>query len=130
MMTNTEYIARTVNFYSQNNAKIGSVNFDKDINRFIIRSIRNENMTTPEDGIHCGDVYILRDIDGCWKIGQCELVGDVWKFFGTSITADNCMDVPIIYVPNKRIMRYSNFFTDADMSFESLSYDFVSQLIA
>ena len=130
MMTSTEYIARTINFYSKNNAKIGSVNFEKDINRFVIRdTVTNKNVTTPDGGIHCGDIYILKDIDGCWKICQCELVGDLWKFLGTGINAENCENIPIIYVPNKRIIRYPNFMIDKDMDFGTLSDDFVSQLV-
>lgn len=128
-MTNTEYIARVVKFYSKNKVKLGRLTFDKHVGRFVIRTINmRKAITAPEDGIHCGDIYILREKSGKWKIGQCEIAKDhKWKFLGTDVTEDSIDEVLILYVNGKRLIRLSDDFLDETFDLGELSEMFVEE---
>lgn len=75
-MTKTEYIAKVVQHYCTNKVKCGTLEFDIRQGRFIIKDLRGFPVTSyPGTGVHCGEVYIIKDTDGTWRIAQCELVG-------------------------------------------------------
>lgn len=63
-MTKTEYVARVIYFYSKNKPRVGYLTFDKKKDGFgIVEGGSLLSKTIPEDGLHCGDTYILTD--GC-----------------------------------------------------------------
>lgn len=132
-MNRTEYIARVINYYSNNyKPKMGKLNFDSEMDRFYIKNLSGQKAKiAPSDGfIHCGDIYIVRDNDKKWKIAQCEKTIDgKWKMLGTSITEDNCCGNRILYITNRRLQRLSDDFIDESFSLEELSDELVDKMM-
>lgn len=124
-MTNSEYIARVITHYARNKTKIGTVSFDKTVGRFVIKNLDGTSPDVYTREIHCGHIYILKDIDGVWKIGQCELLDNGWAFCGTAITAKNCKDIQIVYPTENRLLRVTDAYIEQDANFGKFSEDFI-----
>lgn len=126
-MTKTEYVARVIYFYSKNKPRVGYLTFDKKKDGFgIVEGGSLLSKTIPEDGLHCGDTYILTDNEGKWRIGQCKLVEGIWKILGTDITEKTCNNNLILYVREKTLN--DKFFVDEHYG-EELSDWLVSRLV-
>lgn len=127
-MTTAEYVARVIQHYCTNTVRCGTLEFNRKQGCFIIKSLRGYPVSA-HSGLHCGDVYIIKDTDGTWRIAQCELVGDVWKMVGSRITA-NSEPAYIIYVPHVRLTRFSNVWVnDEEWRLGALSHEFVTSLL-
>lgn len=137
-MTKTEYIARVISYYRKNKIKYGYLTFDKNEKRFVIKgACEKASKAYPYDGLHCGDVYIVRDKDEKWRIAQCELATDgIWKMLGTEITERDCFDengenvlFHVLYVDNKRLMRFDDEFINESFQLGELSSAFIISLM-
>ena len=131
-VTSTEYISRVISFYSRNTVKCGKLSFDEKSGRFVILDKKGKNVFDPDDGIHCGDIYLMSGLKGVWKFGQCELTADgIWVMCGTNITSKNydkiCPD--ILYVKNKRLSRITDEHIPINTNWGTVSDDFVRDVL-
>jgi hypothetical protein len=128
-ITNTEYVARVIRYYSKNKPKLGTLEFDLMQGRFIIKDQKGNPVSSyPGTGLHCGDVYIVQNTDKSWHIAQCELVEDMWKMVGSDIT-DESEPTGVIYVPHDRLMRFADFWVDDTWKLGALSNEFINMLL-
>ncbi len=126
-MTTAEYIARVIYHYCTNKTKCGMLEFDRRQGRFIIKDLNGFPVASrPGTGIHCGEIYIVKDTDGTWRIAQCELVGDTWKMVGSHIT-DQSEPTYVVYVPYAQLER--SICVDDDWMLGELSHQFVTELL-
>lgn len=118
-MSIADYIARVIYFYSKCSVKLGTIEFDcEKYHRFVVKDSKGRsNMAYPGDGVHCGDIYIIRDTDNNWKIVQCELVDGWWKLLGSTVDEDTG-PVPVLYVSNTRLEK--EFHCDAFKEYDDL----------
>ena len=131
-MTNMEYVARVASFYARNTVNCGTLSFDKTAGRFVILDRSFKNIFMPNDGLHCGDVYLVRFSPNAWRAAQCERDDDgTWVMCGTNITSENCDKIvpDILYVKNKRLTRFLNEYVDKNANFSTLSDDFVRDVL-
>lgn len=130
-MSNTDYIATVICYYAKNKVKIGTLTFDQKANRFIILDSKNKKSKSfPDDGIHCGDIYIVQDNRGSWKIGQCELDDGVWRLLGTDLHQENCNNNMILYVNHKRLERITDTWITQEFDVGVLSDKLIIRLMS
>ena len=130
-MNKTEYIAEVICYYNKKKTKLGCLKYDDKMNRFTVveESGKNKGKIAPifpPDGIHCGDIYVVQDNDGKWKIAQCEKTKDgLMKMLGTEITEKNCNNNLILYVKDNRLTRITEDLIDESFNLGELSTRFV-----
>ena len=128
-MTNTEYVARAIRYYTKHRPMLGKLVFDATKGRFVIQTTTGKLAATcPADGLSCGDVYIVQNPDKSWQIAQCELTDDGWKMMGSQITQSS-KPAFVLYVPNHRLSRFVDFWVDERWSLGTLSITFIDMLL-
>lgn len=126
-----EYVGRVFYFYSRNNVKIGGLTYDEELDRFVIVDSKRGKRVNPDDGLHCGDVYIVADKDE-WKIVQCEYCNGEWKMLGSSITSNTCgknKSHTILYVKDRKLSRFTETWIDDTFDLGDLPSDLVMSLV-
>lgn len=129
-MNDIEFTSRISAYYASHKPKMGLLSFDKVSQRFIIKSLsgRRINMT-PSDGLHCGDVYIVQDVDKTWRIAQCEHAGNEWKMLGSLLSEKMCDNQLILFIPGRRLNRIRENYIDESFRLPALSDNFVIDIL-
>lgn len=118
-------------YYATEKTLIGNLNFDDKENRFCVKTnIGRKADIAPDGFIHCGDIYILQDSEGKWRICQCEKDTDKkFRFMGSDVTQDNVNKNKILYVKKNRLAGLDEKILSDDVHLKELSDEIINTLL-
>jgi hypothetical protein len=118
-------------YYATEKTKIGTLNFDEKEQRFYIKTNgRRKAEICPDNFIHGGDIYILQDSEGKWRICQCDKTAeDKFRFMGSDVTQDNVNNNKILYVKKNRLAGCEKKILCDDVHLKDLSDEIIATLL-